>query len=86
MKNLRTLRRKVNPVKISRTIKMVRVTENVSPMAYYPPHTHFPIDSNTEEAVLQSFRSWAYLGDTEKLLSELNGLRENLIIVEKEIG
>ena len=86
MKNLRTLRKKINPVKISRTINMIRVTENVSPTAYYPPHTHFPIDSNTEEAVLRSFRSWVYLGDAQKLLSELEGLKGNLIKVETGIG
>ena len=84
MKNLRTLRKKVTPVKISRTINMIRVTENVSPTAYYPPHTHFPIDSNTMEAVLRSFRSWAYLGNDEKLLEELNGLKSNLVEIEQK--
>lgn len=83
MKNTRTLRKKINPVKISRTINMIRVTENVSSTAFYPPHTHFPIDSNTMEAVLRSFRSWAYLGDAQKLLNELEGLKRNLIQVDK---
>ena len=48
------------------------------------PSTYsLPIDGNTQEAVLKSFRSWAQLDDTEKLLNQLERLKGNLIQLEK---
>lgn len=72
------------PVLISKTQHLVRITNKVPPGEYYGTESHFLIDYNTEEAILQAIWTYALKNDEALLIAEINILKQNLYLTNPE--
>lgn len=73
------------PVLISKTQHLVRITNKIPPGEYYGSESHFLIDCNTEEAMLQAIWNYAVKNDEAQLIAEINILKQNLYLTNPEL-
>jgi len=72
-------------VLISKTQHLVRRSNKVPPGEYNGPESHFVIDYNTEEALLQAIWNYAVKNDEAKLIEEVNILKQNLYLLNSNL-
>ncbi|MDR3706613.1 MAG: hypothetical protein P4L28_12000 [Paludibacteraceae bacterium] len=73
------------PVLISKTQHLVRITNKIPPGEYYGIESHFLIDYNTQEAILQAVWNYAVKNDEAQLMTQINMLKQNLYITNPDI-